>query len=58
MKEERPKQKTKASSNRALPLPSKIRMGEIVRGFENNPETLGMPDREDWTHLMDELNSS
>ena len=33
-------------------------MVEIVRGFEKSPDTLGIPDREDWMVRIDDLNSS
>ena len=29
--------------------------GEIVRGFERSPDTLGIPDREDWMLRIDNL---
>ena len=30
----------------------------MVRGFENNPDTLGIPTREDWILRIDYLKSS
>ena len=47
-----------ASDSKALPLPSNEKTGEIVRGFEKSPDTLGIPDKEDWIHRTDDLNSS
>ena len=46
-----------ASSRTLLPFPSYEKMGETVRGLENNPETLGIPDKEDWILRTVELNS-
>ena len=47
-----------ALDNKALPLPSSEKTGEIVRGFEKSPDTLGIPDKEDWILRTDDKNSS
>ena len=47
-----------ASDSKALPLPSNEKTGEIVRGFEKSPDTLGIPDKEDWILRTEVINSS
>ena len=46
------------SSSKAFPLPSKEKIGAIVRGLLKSPVTFGIPDKEDCTVCTQDSKSS